>query len=413
MKLAEDIGNHNTMEDRWISQVLERETLRLCKSHNVLGSTRVANIELQLLFEYTIGSRSTDVMMMALPAQNINHSAFRSMFEREKLSGINFNDWFCSLNLVLRVEKKLFVIKQPIPPVLTVDSTDQTFAEWNAIYDAHNEVACLMLGKIGVGLILNGLTSDFVGFVRNYNMQNMGKTIGELHALLIEYEKRLPKKTATPQVLAIQGGRIQKSNKKSQNDKGKGNKKGKGKDKLVYAPKPKKPKPSAKEHLAKDDACHHCKEGFRGEMKLKQGVAIYDCHYAPTITRVSKNNVLYFNTIPRDDIYEIDMLNLMPNVNSINNVSNKRVKHNLDSYLRHCRLAHISKKRIEKLQHDGLLKSTDDESFDQCVSCLSGKMTRKPFPHRTERATDLIGLIHTAVYGPLRDMCEDKVLATL
>ncbi|GKE38415.1 retrotransposon protein, putative, ty1-copia subclass [Tanacetum coccineum] len=52
---------------------------------------------------------------------------------------------------------------------------------------------------LSVGLILNGLTSNFIGFVRNYNMHNTGKTIGELHALLIEYEKCLPKKAATPQ----------------------------------------------------------------------------------------------------------------------------------------------------------------------------------------------------------------------
>ncbi|GJW33462.1 retrotransposon protein, putative, ty1-copia subclass [Tanacetum coccineum] len=91
---------------------------------------------------------------------------------------------------------------------------------------------------LSVGLILNGLTSDFAGFIRNYNMHNTGKIIGELHALLIEYEKGLPKKAATPQ--------------------GKG--KGKGKDKPVYIPKPKNPKPSAKAHLEKDDTCHHCKE---------------------------------------------------------------------------------------------------------------------------------------------------------
>ncbi|GJU58585.1 hypothetical protein Tco_1236351 [Tanacetum coccineum] len=41
-----------------------------------------------------------------------------------------------------------------------------------------------------VGLILNSLTKDFAGFVRNYNMHNMGKTIGKLHDMLIEYEKR-------------------------------------------------------------------------------------------------------------------------------------------------------------------------------------------------------------------------------
>ncbi|GKE78958.1 retrotransposon protein, putative, ty1-copia subclass [Tanacetum coccineum] len=102
-------------------------------------------------------------------------------------------------------------------------------------------------------------------------------------------------------------------------------------------------------------------------------------------------------------IYEIDMINRVPNVNSIHTVSNKRAKHNLDStYLWHCRLAHISKKCIKKLQHDGLLKSIDEESFYKCVSCLSGKMTRKPFLHHTKMATVLLGIIHTDVCGPLR-----------
>nr|GEZ44338.1 hypothetical protein [Tanacetum cinerariifolium] len=176
------------------------------------------------------------------------------MFERQNLVASNFNDWFHSLKLVLRVEKKFYIIKQPIPLGPVAGSTDQAFVEWNTVYGAYNEVACLMLRigvdrcdliqtfhackqgvgksvgsyvikmkgyveqlerlgyvlplKINVYLILNGLTSDFVGFIRNYNMHNIGKTIGELHALLIEYENSLPKKAATPQVLAIQGGRI-------------------------------------------------------------------------------------------------------------------------------------------------------------------------------------------------------------
>ncbi|GJT20603.1 retrotransposon protein, putative, ty1-copia subclass [Tanacetum coccineum] len=91
-------------------------------------------------------------------------------------------------------------------------------------------------------------------------MHNMGKTIGELHALLIEYEKGLPKKATTPQVIAIQDGRIHKANKKSLNAKGKGKGKGKRKDKPVYILKPKNPKPSAKERPTKDDVCHHYKE---------------------------------------------------------------------------------------------------------------------------------------------------------
>nr|GEU38866.1 hypothetical protein [Tanacetum cinerariifolium] len=69
------------------------------------------------------------------------------MFKREKLSGTNFNDWFRSLKMVLRV-KKMFVIEQPIPPASPADSTAQVLADWNAVYDAHNEVVCLMLGSM-------------------------------------------------------------------------------------------------------------------------------------------------------------------------------------------------------------------------------------------------------------------------
>nr|GEW47300.1 reverse transcriptase domain-containing protein [Tanacetum cinerariifolium] len=52
-----------------------------------------------------------------------------------------------------------------------------------------------------------------------------------------------------------------------------------------------------------------------------------------------------------------------------------------------------------QLQYDGLLESTDDESFDICVSCISGKMARKPFTHASERAYDLLGLIHSDGYA--------------
>ncbi|GKA57441.1 retrotransposon protein, putative, ty1-copia subclass [Tanacetum coccineum] len=109
---------------------------------------------------------------------------------------------------------------------------------------------------------------------------------------------------------------------------------------------------------------------------------LHNCHYAPSITRgvilvsrlykdgfvnrfendnsisVSKNNLIYFNAIPRDDIYEIVMSSSNTNESSMFAVSNKRAKLNLDSALLwHCRLGHINKKRIEKLQHDGLLDS--------------------------------------------------------
>nr|GEY56334.1 hypothetical protein [Tanacetum cinerariifolium] len=70
------------------------------------------------------------------------------MFEREKLVGNNFNDWFRQLKLVLIVKKKIYVIEQPISPAPAAYSAANVLAKWNAVYDAHNEVACLMLGSM-------------------------------------------------------------------------------------------------------------------------------------------------------------------------------------------------------------------------------------------------------------------------
>ncbi|GKD12258.1 hypothetical protein Tco_1196665 [Tanacetum coccineum] len=134
----------------------------------------------------------------------------------------------------------MFVIEQPIPPAPAADSAAnelKSMFEKQAGVERFDLIQTFHACKQeGVGLILNGLTSDFAGFVRNYNMYNTGKTIGELHAMLIEYEKSLPKKAETLQVMAIRSGEIQKANKKSIKAKGKGKANGKGKDKQVYIP---------------------------------------------------------------------------------------------------------------------------------------------------------------------------------
>nr|GEU78500.1 retrotransposon protein, putative, Ty1-copia subclass [Tanacetum cinerariifolium] len=337
--------------------------------------------------------------------------AKRSMFEREKLSETNFNDRLRRLKLALRVNKKMFVIEHPILSTPAAVSEANVQSENYSPYEMLQELKSMFEKQAGV---------ERFDLIQTFHSckQEEGKPVGADVFKMKDY----------------------KANKKSLKAKGKGKSNGKGNDKQVYIPKPKNPKVTAKEHPAKDDTCHHYKEVghwkrnclvYLAEFlkKKKQVVtasSLDNCHYAPSITRgvalvhrlvekgfvqcltgfgilVSKNNVLYFNAIPCNGIYEIDMHDLVPNVNFIYNVSTKRAKHNLDStYLWHCRLAHISKKRIEKLQQEWLLKSTDDESFDQCISCLSGKMTRKSFPHRPERATDLLGIIDTDLCGLLR-----------
>ncbi|GKB17133.1 retrotransposon protein, putative, ty1-copia subclass, partial [Tanacetum coccineum] len=65
-------------------------------------------------------------------------------------------------------------------------------------------------------------------------------------------------------------------------------------------------------------------------------------------------------------------------------------------------------KCIKKLQNDGLLNSTDIKSFEKYVACMSGKMERKPYSHKVERAKDLLGLIHTDVCGPFKIMSRQE-----
>nr|GEW28005.1 hypothetical protein [Tanacetum cinerariifolium] len=108
---------------------------------------------------------------MALPVQNINHSAFMSMFEREKLFGNNFNDWFRQLKLVLRVEKKMFVIEQPIPSAPVADSAanegkpvDEYVLKMKGYLDQMERLGYVLPQDLSVSLILNGLIRDFAGF---------------------------------------------------------------------------------------------------------------------------------------------------------------------------------------------------------------------------------------------------------
>nr|GEX64176.1 retrotransposon protein, putative, Ty1-copia subclass [Tanacetum cinerariifolium] len=287
--------------------------------------------------------------------------------------------------------------------------------------------------SLGVSLILIGLCKVYDGFVQNYNMHCMGKTVNELHAMLELHEQTLPKSNA-PALNAIRAGKVQKGNKhkKSQSQTAaRGKNHGKGKNKQAYAPKPKIPPPPKRENPTKDSICHECGEighwkrncpQYLAELLKKKNNAASgaggSCIFVIELNIILNRSWIYdtgcgshicnttqgLRCYPKG-IFEIDLSNSLTNENSIYAVSNKRAKLDLDfALLWHCRLGHISKKRIEKLQHDGLLDSSDLRAFERCVSCMSGKMARKPDTHQVERAKDLLGLIHTDVCGPFKIM---------
>ncbi|GJW67521.1 retrotransposon protein, putative, ty1-copia subclass [Tanacetum coccineum] len=152
-----------------------------------------------------------------------------------------------------------------------------------------------------------------------------------------------------------------------------------------------------------------------------------NCYFAPSIVRgvvsfsclldlgfkhtvasngisVSLNGVFYFSAISVNGVFEIDMnKNVTKNNNSVFSINKKR-KLDLDSsYLWHCRLAHIGKTRMQKPSNVKRLWKVS--MMNQLINAnleFSGKMTKKPFNSNIERATDLLGLIHTDVCGPLR-----------
>ena len=91
------------------------------------------------------------------------------------------------------------------------------------------------------------------------------------------------------------------------------------------------------------------------------------------------------------------------NEKSIYNINTKKFKSNdlNTTYLWHCHLGHVNKKCILILYKHGILNSFDFESYDTCESYLMGKMTKTLFTGYSERVNDLLGLIHSDVYGPL------------
>ncbi|GJT14833.1 hypothetical protein Tco_0873539 [Tanacetum coccineum] len=212
-----------------------------------------------------------------------NNSVFRGFFE-----------------IVLSIEDKLNYLEQPLPPAPVAPAGQQVALEilaahtvWQAeqellqtTRDFHSckqeegqSVSSYVLKMKGyidnlehlghpvtlglaVSLILIGLRKEFDGFVQNYNMHSLGKTVNELHAMLKLHEQtlNLPKNNA-PALHAIRAGKVQKGKKHKKPQPqmaAMGQNQGNTKNMHAYAPKPKIPPPPKREDPAKDSICHEC-----------------------------------------------------------------------------------------------------------------------------------------------------------
>nr|GEV29960.1 hypothetical protein [Tanacetum cinerariifolium] len=361
--------------------------------------------------------------------------------------------WYRNLQIVLSFKDKLPFLEQPIPAmrvplagqVLPPDVLN-THTAW---VKAQKEIASLMLmtmdpdiqknlEHLGAFVMLKELKTLYVQQADQELLQTirefhaMEKTVTKLHAMLKLHEQTLPPKEVAPALHAIRAGKSRKTKIKNRMRLLRGIN-GKAKQRWAMHMSLEKKlshlsrRVDEKEEVMSrgiftiefysfpstswvyDTGCgtHICitTQGLRGSKKLKPGALrlyVGDGHRV-AVEAIGEFHLCLSSGL--DDIYEIVLSSSNTNDSSMYDVSNKRVKLYLDSALLwRCHLGHISKKRIEKLQLDGLFDSTDIKSFEKCVSCMSGKMARKPYSHQVERPTNLPGLIHTDVCGPFKIM---------
>ncbi|GJR64703.1 hypothetical protein Tco_0010768 [Tanacetum coccineum] len=195
-----------------------------------------------------------------MTTSSTNNSVFRGFFEKQKLTGPNFIDCIVALKylaasygLGLKGSKEiaglmLMTMEPEIQQNLENLHANDMLKELKALFaqQAEHELlqttrdfhACKQeegqsvssyvlkmkgyidnLERLGhpvtlglaVSLILIGLRKEFDGFVQNYNMHSLGKTVNELHAMLKLHEQtlNLPKNNA-PALHAIRAGKVQK-----------------------------------------------------------------------------------------------------------------------------------------------------------------------------------------------------------
>ncbi|GKE13435.1 zinc finger, CCHC-type containing protein, partial [Tanacetum coccineum] len=113
----------------------------------------------------------------------VNNSVFRGFFEKQKLTGPNFIDWYRQLRIVLSVEDKLNYLEQPIPPAPIPPEGQQVAPE---ILTAH--AAWIKGSKEIAGLMLMTMEPDIQQNLENLHAYEMLQELKTLFAQQAEQE---------------------------------------------------------------------------------------------------------------------------------------------------------------------------------------------------------------------------------
>ncbi|KAK9002667.1 hypothetical protein V6N11_060251 [Hibiscus sabdariffa] len=141
-----------------------------------------------------------------------NNLSLRSLLEKEKMNGINFLDWFRNLRIVLKQERKEYVIEEPVPdePIANAHRADKD--KFKKHLDDMLDVSCLMLAT---------MSPELQKQHEDMNAYNMIQNLKEI------YEGDL-KNNGSKSILMVREAK----GKKKAKSKGNGKSKTKGKDAL-------------------------------------------------------------------------------------------------------------------------------------------------------------------------------------
>nr|GEV56683.1 hypothetical protein [Tanacetum cinerariifolium] len=203
-------------------------------------------------------------------------------FEKQKLTGPNFVDWYRQLRIVLSIEDKLNYLEQPIPHAPVVPMGQHVALE---ILAAHN--TWIKGSREIVGLMLMTMEPEIQ---RNLETLHAHEILLELKTLFAQQaEQELLQTTrdfhsckqeegqlVSSYVLKMRGyienieclghsvtlclGKVNKHKKSQTQMAARGQNHRKRRNKQAYAPKPKIPPPPKREDLAKDSIYHECSE---------------------------------------------------------------------------------------------------------------------------------------------------------
>ena len=100
----------------------------------------------------------------------VHNLSLRTILEKERLNNGNFMDWYRNLRIVLRQEKKSYVLDDPIPDQPDEDNVE-AFNDWVKYVEDSVQVSCLMLAS---------MTPDLQKDFENHNAYDMITQLKEM-----------------------------------------------------------------------------------------------------------------------------------------------------------------------------------------------------------------------------------------